>query len=76
MFRIEYIFTKSEQFEITSIIIILLLGEFSTQTLAGCFPLESECYIICGRIFFIISFFVGYILSFGFVWLRTFRLSA
>ena len=30
----------------------------------------------CGRIFFILSFFVGYILSFGLVRLRTFRLSA
>ena len=29
----------------------------------------------CERIFFILSFFVGYILSFGLVWLRTFRLS-
>ena len=30
----------------------------------------------CGRIFFILSFFVGYILSFGLVRLRTIRLSA
>ena len=30
----------------------------------------------CGRIFFISSFFVLYILSFGLVRLRTFRLSA
>ena len=31
---------------------------------------------ICGMIFFILSFFVGYILSFGLVRLRTIRLSA
>ena len=31
---------------------------------------------ICGRIFFILSFFVDYILSFGLVRLRTIRLSA
>ena len=30
----------------------------------------------CGRILFILSFFVGYILSFGLVRLRTIRLSA
>ena len=30
----------------------------------------------CGTIFFILSFFVGYILSFGLVRLRTFQLSA
>ena len=30
----------------------------------------------CGRIFFILSFFVGYILSLGLVWLRTIWLSA
>ena len=30
----------------------------------------------CGRIFFILSFFVGYILSFGLVRLRTIRLIA
>ena len=30
----------------------------------------------CGRIFFILSFFIGYILSFGLVRLRTIRLSA
>ena len=30
----------------------------------------------CGKIFFILSFFIGYILSFGLVRLRTIRLSA
>ena len=30
----------------------------------------------CGMIFFILSFFLGYILSFGLVRLRTIRLSA
>ena len=30
----------------------------------------------CGRIFFILSFFILYILSFGLVRFRTFRLSA
>ena len=34
------------------------------------------CYIIAEGFFFILSFFVGYILSFGLVRLRTFRLSA
>ena len=34
------------------------------------------CYIITEGFFFILSFFVGYILSFGLVRLRTIRLSA
>ena len=34
------------------------------------------CYIIAEWFFFILSFFVGYILSFGLVRLRTIRLSA
>ena len=42
---------------------------------------KNNCCMIgvlcnCGRIFFILSFFVGYILSFGLVRLRTIRLSA
>ena len=37
---------------------------------------ESAVLYNCGRIFFILSFFVGYILSFGLVRLRTIRLSA
>ena len=34
------------------------------------------CYIIAELVFFILSFFVCYILSFGLVMLRTIRLSA
>ena len=36
----------------------------------------SCCYVITGGFFFILSFFVGYILSFGSVMLRTIRLWA
>ena len=36
----------------------------------------KQCYIIAEGFFFILSFFVGYILSFGLVRLRTIRLSA
>ena len=35
-----------------------------------------KCYIIAEGFFFILSFFIGYILSFGLVRLRTIRLSA
>ena len=35
-----------------------------------------HCYIISEGFFFTLSFFVGYILSFGLVRLRTIRLSA
>ena len=38
--------------------------------------LYREVLYNCGMIFFILSFFVGYILSFGLVRLRTIRLSA
>ena len=37
---------------------------------------ESKSYIIVEGFIFILSFFVGYILSFGLVRLRTIRLSA
>ena len=51
--------------------LLIVLGKFAA----------SAFYVIhllynCGRIFFILSFFVGYILSFGLVRLRTIRLSA
>ena len=36
----------------------------------------TRCYKIAEGFFFKLSFFVGYILSFGLVRLRTFRLSA
>ena len=39
-------------------------------------PLWFSCYIIVEGFFLILSFFVGYILSFGLVWLRNFRLCA
>ena len=38
--------------------------------------LSDDTLYNCGRIVFILSFFVGYILSFGLVRLRTIRLSA
>ena len=37
---------------------------------------KDRCYIIAEGFFFILSFFVLYILPFGLVRLRTFRLSA
>ena len=37
---------------------------------------KPQCHIIAEGFFFILSFFVGYILSFGLVRLRTIRLSA
>ena len=37
---------------------------------------RCNCYIIAEGFFFLLSFFVGYIISFGLVRLRTIRLSA
>ena len=57
--------------------VMFLQGEIKWQISIHISLILSLCLLYnCGRIFFILSFFVGYISSFGLVRLRTFQLSA
>ena len=63
------------QFEPWFMVFSYLTGNLSLAYIHGIDYTEGLLYN-CGRIFFILSFFVGYILSFGLIRLRTIRLSA